>query len=269
MTTTRLSRTLAALVALGAVLAVAPLADPAGAATTVGPGDQLYADGAQCTANFVFTSGGTTYIGEAAHCFGTGAATDTNGCDAGTLPLGTTVTDADDAVVGTLAYSSWITMQGRNETDEETCEYNDLALVALAPGVVADPTAPHWGGPVGLAAPGAPQAGATVYSYGNSSLRLGLTQLSPKTGTGISDSPGGWSHSVYTVSPGIPGDSGSGFLDAEGRAFGVLSTLAIAPLAGSNGVLDLPKALAYANAHGGIGTVSLSTGGTFAGGLPV
>ena len=37
---------------------------------------------------------------------------------------------------------------------------------------------------------------------------------------------GGWSHDVYTVTPGIPGDSGSGFLDADGRAFGTLSTVA-------------------------------------------
>ena len=52
----------------------------------------MYTDGAQCTANFVFTDGaGTIYVGYAAHCAGTGAATDTNGCDADSLPLGTRV----------------------------------------------------------------------------------------------------------------------------------------------------------------------------------
>ena len=52
----------------------------------------MYTDGAQCTANFVFTDGaGNIYVGYAAHCAGTGAATDTNGCDAGSLPLGTKV----------------------------------------------------------------------------------------------------------------------------------------------------------------------------------
>ena len=56
------------------------------------PGVQMYTEGAQCTANFVFTDGaGNTYVGYAAHCAGTGAATDTNGCDAASLPLGTKV----------------------------------------------------------------------------------------------------------------------------------------------------------------------------------
>ncbi|HEU5456876.1 MAG TPA: hypothetical protein VFU85_14455, partial [Nocardioides sp.] len=54
------------------------------------PGVQTYTDGAQCTANFVFTDGaGKVYIGQAAHCAGTGGATETNGCDTGSLPLGT------------------------------------------------------------------------------------------------------------------------------------------------------------------------------------
>lgn len=58
---------------------------------TIHPGVQMFTDGAQCTANFIFTDGTDVYIGYAAHCAGTGAATDTNGCDAGTLPLGTPV----------------------------------------------------------------------------------------------------------------------------------------------------------------------------------
>src|SRR6185503_13393911 len=81
-----------------------------------------------------------------------------------------------------------------------------------------------------------------------SSLRLGVNQLSPKQGV-LVDSIG-WSRTVYTVTPGIPGDSGSGFLNASGQAIGVLSTVAIAPLAGSNGVGDLSRELSYARAHG-------------------
>ena len=61
---------------------------PAGSAT-VHPGVQVFTQGAQCTSNFLFRDGGGTYIGQAAHCSGTGAATDTNGCDSGSLPLGT------------------------------------------------------------------------------------------------------------------------------------------------------------------------------------
>ena len=40
-------------------------------------------------------------------------------------------------------------------------------------------------------------------------------------------------------------------MDAQGHAFGVLSTLQLAPVAASNGVSDLRKMLAYMRAHGG------------------
>ena len=94
-------------------------------------------------------------------------------------------------------------------------------------------------------------SGAKVYSYGNSSLRQGLSPLSPKAGALVQDQGNGWSHAVYTVTPGIPGDSGSAFLDAQGRALGVLSTLALAPLPASNNVSDLSKMLTYMHSHGG------------------
>jgi hypothetical protein len=51
------------------------------------------------------------------------------------------------------------------------------------------------------------------------------------------------------VTPGIPGDSGSAFLNRTGQALGVLSTVALAPLAGSNGVGDLARELSYLAAH--------------------
>jgi hypothetical protein len=241
----------------------------AGAVTTVRPGDQLYSDSGQCTANFVYTNGSAQFIGLAAHCFSTGGSTDTNGCDTNSLPLGAAVENVDGQVIGTLAYSSWLTMQRLGEGDAETCDYNDLALVRLANGVTANPAVPKWGGPTGLAPAGATEANQKVYSYGNSSLRLGITQLSPKTGVGVEDTPGGWSHTVYTATPGIPGDSGSGFLDAQGRAFGVLSTVQIAPLVAANGVGDLGREVAYATAHGGLGTIGVVRGGSFAGGLPL
>ncbi len=62
----------------------------------------------------------------------------------------------------------------------------------------------------------------------------------------------------------MPGDSGSAFVDAEGRALGVLSTLALAPLVASNGVSDLGKVLDYANTVGGQ-DVELVLGGAFTG----
>jgi hypothetical protein len=52
-----------------------------------------------------------------------------------------------------------------------------------------------------------------------------MTALSPKEGTSVGDDGNGWSHTVYTATPGIRGDSGSAFLDRSGRALGVLSTV--------------------------------------------
>lgn len=222
------------------------------------------AGGGACTSNFVFTSGDRTFIGQAAHCAGTGEATETNGCDSGTGPLGTAVTvlAADGTErAGTLAYSSWITMQENGETDPDTCQFNDFALVELAPEDVADvnPSVPFFGGPVGLDTDGVP-AGEQVFSYGNSPLRMGVEQLSPKVGVSAGDVGGGFSHEVFTITPGVPGDSGSAFLDADGDAMGILSTLNLAPLPLSNGVSDVALALAYANEFGGIGDIELVLG---------
>jgi hypothetical protein len=244
-------RVLAAAAAIAA-LAIAPSAASAwapAATATIHPGVQTFTDGAQCTSNFVFTNGADTYIGQAAHCSGTGSSTDTNGCTSASLPEGTQVQVTGASKPATMVYNSWIRMQAAGEKDSETCQFNDLALLKLDPSDVAkvNPSIPHWGGPTGV---GAGAAGEDTYSYGNSELRGGITQTSPKQGKILDVSPGGWSYDVYTASPGIPGDSGSAFLNARGQAMGILSTVAIAPLAGSNGVGNVGKEIAYAQAHG-------------------
>ena len=113
-----------------------------------------------------------------------------------------------------------------------------------------DPTVPGFWRARRASAPAPTNLGATVYSYGNSSLRAASASCSPKQG--------GWSRTRATAGaatstrsrPGIPGDSGSGFLDASGQAIGTLSTVTIAPTAGSNGIGDLSRELAYAQSHG-------------------
>src|SRR4051794_39422861 len=115
-------------VALGTSTAWAP----AGSAT-VHPGVQVYTEGAQCTANFVFREEAAVYLGQAAHCSGTGGQTETDGCTSGSLPLGTPVEVTGASRPGTLAYNSWLAMQGKGEKDADTCEYNDLALIRLDP----------------------------------------------------------------------------------------------------------------------------------------
>jgi hypothetical protein len=177
------------------------------------------------------------------------------------LPLGTTVQVTGASKLGVMVYNSWLTMQSLHEADANTCQYNDLALVRLDAADVArvNPSIPVWRGPAGLDTNGT-TTGESVYSYGNSELRGGVTQLSPKQGVSLGDDGNGWTHSVYTVTPGIPGDSGSAFLDATGNALGILSTAAIAPLAGSNGVGDLNLEVHYLNAHSSFTNVDLVPG---------
>jgi hypothetical protein len=241
--------------------AAAPTWAPA-AAAPIHPGVQTFTDGAQCTANFVFSdAANTVYIGQAAHCSGTGGATETNGCDSGSLPVGTAV-EVDGATrPGTMVYNSWLAMQAAGETNPDACAYNDFALIRLDPADFGkvNPSIPFWGGPNGVDTNGTTQ-GEDVYSYGNSGLRGGVSQLSPKQGISLGDNGNGWSHDVYTATPGIPGDSGSAFLNSTGAALGVLSTVQLAPLAGSNGVGDVDLELSYMRSHSSLGGVQLALG---------
>lgn len=252
----------------------APQAWAPAATAKIAPGVQTNTAGSgQCTANFVLTdAAGGVYVGQAAHCSGLGEATDTNGCDAGALPLGTRVTfnrqgsilsPGTQVGAGTLAYSSWNTMQARGETDANTCAYNDFALVKVDAADVAkvNPSVPFWGGPVAINTSGT-ATGDRVYSFGNSGLRGGIELLSPKTGISLGQAAadGGWSHPLYTVTPGVPGDSGSAFLDAEGNAVGTLSTLGLAPLPLSNNIGDFSRELAYAQQYSGIAGLELALG---------
>jgi hypothetical protein len=151
------------------------------ASAQVHPGVQTYTNGGQCTANFIFTAGSDVFIGQAAHCSSTGSQTDTDGCVAESLPNGTAVEVTGASRPGTMVYNSWNAMQAAGETDRDTCAYNDFALVELDPadhGKV-DPTVPTLGGPTALGATTA--LGDRVYSYGNSSLRQGITLLSPSS----------------------------------------------------------------------------------------
>lgn len=280
---TRLRRTAAAAASLSVVAlgAAAVNAAPASAApqwapaasATITPGTQMYTDGAQCTGNFVFTDAASNvYVGYAAHCAGLGEATDTDGCLADSLPLGTRVTfneggslvsEGTQVGAGTLVYSSWLTMDRLGTTDANTCAYNDFALVEVdaADTGKVNPSIPFWGGPTGIDTDGT-AAGDRVWSYGNSSLRGGITALSPKTGTSLGDdaATGGWTHPLYTVTPGVPGDSGSAFVSQDGKAVGTLSTLGLAPLPLSNNIGDLGRELAFAQAHSGIDGLELVNG---------
>ena len=261
---------------IAAVLAAGPTADAAAtwapeAKATIKPGVQMVTAGAQCTANFVFKdAAGHVYVGYAAHCAGTGSSSDTNGCTTKSLPLGTKVefvtggnllSGGQTVGTGKLAYSSWRTMQRRGTKDPGRCAYNDLALVRVDPASVShvNPTVPVWGGPSAISTTTL-TAGAPIYTVGNSGLRSGTAAA--KTGHVTGVVAGGLAYDETTGNPGIPGDSGSGFMDQHGHPVGVLSTLSVGlglqPV--SNTMGNIVRELGYAKLYGGISGLYLVKG---------
>jgi hypothetical protein len=231
------------------------IAQPAAAATTwapagtatIHPGVPLLIGDVLCTSNFVFEDpAGDVYLGVAAHCVGSEIA-GFDGCKNESLPLGTPVEIGGASRPGRLVYSSWQAMQQRNEADIFSCSFNDFALVQLHRDDRSrvNPSMPHWGGPSGIAA--GSTRGDAAFGYGAGYTEHGLSP-SPKAGVSFGPRAAGWTH-VLDLSPlAVEGDSGSGVMDSQGRAYGVMSTLSLRR--GINGAGDLSRSLDYARGSG-------------------
>jgi hypothetical protein len=162
-----------------------------------------------CTMNFVFTDGASSYIGTAGHCAGGGKTV--------IAQIGTRVDPTDSVIVMLAAIGnvvkSWNAGIGR-----------DFALVKINPGfkVVSGmagalgPTGVFCGDPVGQ----------PVMHYGHGYIFF-VEQGNPKFGEVVPDltllfkfaSPNGFNWVGY----GLPGDSGSGVMNAAGLAVGDLT----------------------------------------------
>ena len=194
---------------------------------TITPGVQMVTKGAQCTANFVFTdaaaacTSGTPRTAPAAARPPTPTAARPariRSAPRCASSKGMSVATAGTTVGrGTLVYSSWITMR-RSAPRRRP----GLRLQRLRAGACRRPASVKQVEPVGAvlgrphrARPGRSRPAAGSSATATPALRAGAEPLAPKTGASLGQSGGGWSHDVYTVTPGIPGDSGSGFLDAQ------------------------------------------------------
>lgn len=252
-----------AAVALGLLAPGTASAQPPSGDAPITPGALMVtplADGsaAGCTAAFVFTGDAAVYLGFAAHCTGDGVM-GLSGCEEPTLPLGTPVLiygSDEQTRTGRLAYSSWTAMQEQGESDPALCFLNDFALVEIDPFDLADvdPTVPEIGGPTGLDDDGT-RSREEIFSY-----QPHRADDPVKRGVSRGDTAGGRTHEVLTDPPGVPGDSGSGYLDSDGEAFGVLSTRIERGDRFTNGVADLAMALDYAARYGDLGEIALVTG---------
>jgi hypothetical protein len=162
-----------------------------------------------CTMNFVFTDGTSSYIGTAGHCAGNGKTV---------IAQVATRVDPTDTVFVTLAaigsvVKSWNSGIGR-----------DFALVKISPGFKVVPGVTGAFGPTGVFC-GDP-VGQPVMHYGHGYIFF-VEQGHPKFGEVIPDltllfkfaSPNGFNWVGY----GLPGDSGSGVMNAAGLAVGDLT----------------------------------------------
>lgn len=204
-------------------------------ATTIQPGVRVYTGGSQCTTNFVFTSpdNSSVYIGLAAHCVGD-------------LPLGAPATFSVPGT-GRLAYSSWRTMDEVDERNGRALSYNDFALIRVddAWRHRVSPSMRHFGGPVAMADTSADvKQGDKVLTYGNSGLRQGIEQSNWHEGYVLNEFRD-WHRDVWTATPGVFGDSGSGMMTADGKAMGIVVTRSFGNH--SIGVTTLDDAVDYAN----------------------
>ena len=238
---------LIALVAATVVTVLGPTG-PATAATAgrVGPGMQLVTAGRACTANFVFRDARRrVFLGYAASCATRRPVTASRACDARSLPLGTTVRLVDGGRTlghGVLRYSSVRALRRAGVTDAATCAANDFALVRLTGAAkrLVTSTVPYWGGPSGVGE--LPANGATVFGLARPDAD---GRSLPRVGTVVSTATG-----AVTVSTPLASTRrarGAGFLDAQGRAVGILTS---STTSGDNTVVSLGAAVVFARHHG-------------------
>ncbi len=241
--------------------ASAVAAPPSGTPGVIAPGALISVGGFDCTTNFVFTNGPTWFLGTASHCFWPDDnITDAGQCSHGAMALGTPVDIAltdGTTTTGRVAYISGRTMREhgvcevRSDQNTDLSDGNDFALVELEMDDVrrTDPTVPRFGGPMGVRTTTSPLGrNEPVYSYqGEFGAKAGYRNEADDSAF------------RYVHLPSVIGNSGSGLLDAQGRAVGVICDVDT-----KDGyftyVADMQRVLDYASTYGGLGPIQIVPG---------
>jgi hypothetical protein len=217
---TKLQRQMLTLSPLANQTVTVPLASlpTPNAADGIGPGSHLVItmDGDPnlygCTANFVWTSGGQTYLGAAGHCFLPDGKTATAGPGADYNPSSTRVRVCVSGclfggqlgfiLTGTLVDLGPVAYARQSLNGDDVG--NDFGVVTIPSGLMAyvNPSMPVWGGPSGLAAIG---LGSPLCFYGNAEGLGEIFVTKARLGIGVSSDGSSW----RAMLPSLPGDSGA------------------------------------------------------------
>jgi hypothetical protein len=230
------------------------------AADGIGPGSYLLitrSDGTFiCTANFVWSGGGTLYLGAAGHCFLTSNENSvkdgnpvsrvqvcTSNCFFGGQ-LGAVVrgTFAD---LGAVAYARQKDPLAPDPKDIG----HDFGLVTIPAALAGQVRAaePVWGGPTSPASPNL-ATGDPVCVYGNG-IVLGETFATrARPGVAEEQAAGAW----YAALPASPGDSGSGVVNCSTRAAVGILTHLVAGVPGGTAGTTVDQAISMASRDGGL-----------------
>ena len=182
----------------------------------VRPGSRLITKFGLCTSNFLFRAAdGTSYIGTAGHCIGTGqGGTGTANEKVWAPGSGPEAHDAEGRRIGEFAYG---TLQYPDRSGAATTYIKNFALIRLDPGIDASPEMCFFGGPHGLYTTDA--AGPLMLQYyGNGDIGAVLPARS-----GVAQGTPHPDH-IYATGLARPGDGGSGVMTADGLALGILVT---------------------------------------------
>ncbi len=191
-------------------LIAVPAATPVGTPTSCGgvrPGAPVESDTGLCSFNFLFTaSNGTRYMGTAGHCI------------LGDSPIGSDV--------GEQTWAPGTGPEARDGAGKRVGEFayavlkdpKDFALIRLDAGVPASPEMCHFGGPTGVNT-STGSATTVLHHYGQG---VGVSLALPARSAVAQGTPD--PDHVFAIGGVVPGDSGSGIIDAAGNAVGVIVT---------------------------------------------
>jgi hypothetical protein len=220
---TRIARALLPAVAVVAVLAPPSAARPVsvchlttaapvaqGTCPGVRPGARVRVGNSICSMAFLFKgSDRRTYIATAGHC----ALLGKQGEKVWKGIRAPTASDSVGNYIGNFAYASfhWV-----NTTSSPAPE-SDFALIRLEPGVKANPAMCHFGGPDGIyqkheATP------SVLHYFGRSPMYDDVLPARSAIAPNTLDQSG-----VFSIGESAGGDSGSGVINGQGEAVGILT----------------------------------------------